>query len=296
MQTTIAHYLEYYSLRLLQELLSIMPRNAALRIGAAIGTLLYWSGAYRSIVRKNMDLVGWWTPVQTAAIKKRLYRNMGRYAVDFLRSTRPRPNYRTHNFETIEAMQQKGKGTIVLLAHFGNWEILADLFGSRVRNLNVVAKPMKNRLVDSWLARKRDNARVTTIYMKNALRRIYSALRNNDLVAVLIDQHAGGGQGTPIPFLGKETATVRTVAGLVHKTGCAVMPVYAIMQEDGAYDIVIAAAEPPDLSGMTEDECITAYQIQHNEIIGSWIRMYPEHWFGWFHKRFREHVRYGNAS
>ncbi|MBN2188692.1 MAG: lysophospholipid acyltransferase family protein [Chitinispirillaceae bacterium] len=289
---TIAHFIEFFALRLLQSLLSLLPRAFALRIGSLTGLILYHSRAYRSIVKKNMALTNLWTPAETKRIIRRLYRNMGRYAVDFLRSGAARPPCRTHNFETIASLRNKGKGIIVLLAHFGNWELLADLFGSQVKGLHVVAKPMKNRLVDAWLEKKRNAAAVTTIYMENALRRIYTALKGNNLVAVLIDQRAGGGQGTLSPFLGKETATVRTVAGLVHKTGCSVLPTYALMQKDGSYDIFISSAEPPDHSGMSDDEAISAIQAQHNEIIGSWIRAYPDHWFGWFHKRFKEHVRY----
>lgn len=286
------HRTEYYLLLILQAILSLLPRPSALALGSLAGRILFFSGAYRSIVKKNMDLVNLWPPEETRAITRRLYRNMGRYAVDFLR-TGKKPRFRTHHFEIIESLRKNGKGIIVLLAHFGNWEILADIFGSRLKSLHVVAKPMKNPLVDAWLAKKRTAAAVRTIYMAKALRPILAALKSNDLVAVLIDQRAGGGQGTLAPFLGKETVTVRTVAGLVHKTGCGVLPVYAIMQKDGSYDIEIDAAAPPVFpAGASDDECISAIQAQHNEIIGSWIRKYPDHWFGWFHKRFKEHVRY----
>jgi KDO2-lipid IV(A) lauroyltransferase len=289
----ISHLLEYRSLRLLQALLSLLPRTVALKVGVLAGNLLYLFGVYRTVVKKNMDFVGLWTPEESARITGNLYRNMGRYAVDFLRNNHRHPTYRTHNFETIQTLLDQGKGIIVLLAHFGNWEILADMFGSQVKGLHVVAKPMKNRLVDEWLAKKRASASVTTIYVENALRKIYSALKHNHLVAVLIDQHAAGVQGTLVPFLGKTTGTVRTVAGLVHKTGCGVLPTYAIMQPDGSYDIMISSVEPPpDLPGKTDDECISAYQLQHNDIISGWIKQYPDHWFGWFHKRFREHIKY----
>jgi KDO2-lipid IV(A) lauroyltransferase len=286
------HSAEYFLLRLIQAILTLLPRPVALKIGSLTGYLLYATGVYRAIVRKNLELVNLWSGRESAAITRNLYRNMGRYAVDFLICNKKQPECRTNHFEVIEALQTKGKGIIVLLAHFGNWEILADLFGSRVETLHVVAKPMKNPLVDNWLAKKRDAASVKTIYMEKALRPILAALKNNDLIAMLIDQRAGGGQGTLVPFLGKETATVRTVAGLVHKTGCGVLPVYAIMQKDGSYDIEISSAEPPKCTGLSDDDAISKIQAQHNEIIGSWIRQYPEHWFGWFHKRFKEHIRY----
>jgi lauroyl/myristoyl acyltransferase len=111
------------------------------------------------------------------------------------------------------------------------------------------------------------------------------------LVAILIDQHAGQ-HGTMIPFLGKEANTVRTVAGIVKKTQCAVLPTYSILQKDGTYDVFISEAPMLDLTGKSDEQAIEAYQIQHNDIISEWIRKYPEHYFGWFHKRYRGIISY----
>jgi lauroyl/myristoyl acyltransferase len=119
-----------------------------------------------------------------------------------------------------------------------------------------------------------------------------TVLRRNGLAAVLIDQHLGG-MGTPAPFLGKTAVTVRTVAGLSRKTGAAAMPMYAIMRGDGGYDIKFFEADMPELGeGAGEEEVISAIQARHNDVISGWIREYPEHWFGWFHKRFRGYVDY----
>jgi KDO2-lipid IV(A) lauroyltransferase len=240
-----------------------------------------------------MEFVNIWTIDEQKTITKKLYRMMGKYAVDFLRRQPPLPPHHIYNEELIQLLFDKGKGIIVLLGHFGNWELLADIFGSKIPCLSVVAKPMRNRLVDEWLARKRAAASVETIYTDHALRKIYEAIKNNGMVAVLIDQNAGS-QGTPARFLGKETSTVRTVAGLVHKTGCAVLPIYAIMGDDGTYDVTMSVAPQPELSGKSEEEAITVLQTQHNDILSDWIKKNPEHWFGWFHKRFRESIQYNS--
>ena len=240
-----------------------------------------------------MEFVNIWTPEEQKTITKKLYRMIGRYAADFLRSSSSLPPHHIHDYELVQPLFDKGKGVIVLLGHFGNWELLADIFGEKIPGLSVVAKPMRNKLVDEWLARKRTGASVETIYSDQALRRIYEALKNNGMVAVLIDQNAGS-QGTPALFLGKETSTVRTVAGLVHKTGCAVLPTYALLRDDNTYDVMIAVAPQPDIAGKSDSECIAAYQLQHNDILSGWIRQYPEHWFGWFHKRFRESIKYNS--
>jgi len=216
---------------------------------------------------------------------------MGRYAVDFLRGFPPLPRYSVVHGEVLDAALADGRGVIILLGHFGNWELLADIFGSKVPSLSVVAKPMRNPFVDRWLTRKRDAAAVDTIYVDNALRKIYEAIKKNGIVAILIDQHAGS-QGTLVPFLGKETSTIRTVAGLAHKTGCAVLPTYALLLEDNTYEIVLANSPLPATEGMSSETIIAESQKRHNEILSDWVMQYPHHWFGWFHKRFKESITY----
>lgn len=295
MPKKLSHLFEYCALCVLQAALSLLPRPAALRLGSLLGTCLHATGVFRRIVRKNLRFVNIWTESEQKEITKKLYRTMGRYAADFLRRTPPLPPHTIRNFELMGPLFDTGKGVIALLAHFGNWELLAAIFGPKIRGLHVVAKPLRNKLVDAWVARRRTAASVEILYAETALRGIARALKENKMVAILIDQNAGA-QGTPAPFLGKQTSTIRTVAGLVEKTGCAVLPAYALLRDDGRYDVFMTVAPPIDNTGKSADEMIAAYQAQHNDIVSGWIRERPEHWFGWFHKRFREHVSYNDPD
>jgi len=245
---------------------------------------------YKKIVEKNFDHVGLWNESEKKRIIPKLYRNMGRYITDFLRKGKE-PPYRVDNEELLDVCSVRGKGTIVVLAHFGNWELLASIWGTKVNKLNVVAMPMKNPLVEKWVHGKRDATGVNTIYTKNALRGMLMALKKNEFTAILIDQSLK--MGTPAQFLGKTADTVRTAAGLIQKTGATALPVYAILQDDGSYYIYISIAEPPKFDSDDDEEAIiTKIQTQHNDILSEWIKQHPEHWFGWFHKRFKRHLDY----
>ena len=263
-----------------------MPRTVALRLGSAAGKVLYRSGVYRRTVKTNLEYVGLWNETEQERITKALYRNIGRYAVDFLRPALPLPVHRVHDFEKIEPLLNCGKGTIVILGHLGNWEMLATVFGERTGRLHVVAKNMNNSIVDTWLLKKRTASAVSTIYTNQALRKMLEVLRSDGIIAILIDQF-GRHHGTPVPFLGKDANTVRTVAGLTRKTGCCVISTTAIMQPDGSYDIPMYTIPEPDCSGLSEEEIVASYQKVHNDILSEQIRTWPEHWFGWFHRRFR---------
>ena len=285
------YYFEYLLLRAVQLKLGVMPRWLALKLGGCAGLILYYFGVYRKTVRGNMEYVGWWDKKQREQITKKLYYNIGQYATDFLRPSSVLPPHTISNIEIAQQHIQQGKGTIVLLAHLGNWEMLAEIFGRRFQDLNVIAKPMKNWFVDSWLAEKRKKTGVRTIYTHQALRKMLEVIKRNGLVAILIDQHAGK-HGTMVPFLGKMANTVRTVAGIVHKTNCSVISSSALIQKNGSYTIDIQCVPSAVTAGKTDEECIAEYQRIHNDMISEWIKKNPEHWFGWFHKRFRGIIGY----
>ncbi|KMQ51568.1 Lipid A biosynthesis lauroyl acyltransferase [Chitinispirillum alkaliphilum] len=287
----LSYYTEFALLRILQFFISALPRRAALFLGIIAGKVMYLCGIYRSVVIKNIQHTELIPDEKHSEFLKTLYRTMGLYLIDFLRNKKKLPPHRIHNLEIFTSSFSKNKGIIVLLAHFGNWELLADIFGSHIGKVNVVAKPMRNNIVESWLLKKRTSASVKTIYTNKGLRKMLGALKKNEMVAILIDQHFGK-MGTPTPFLGKPANTVRTVAGLAHKTGAAVISVYALMNDDYSYDIRIKEIPNPDTTGLTEEAAISRIQHLHNDVLSELISNAPGHWFGWFHRRFKGYVKY----
>jgi len=287
--------LEYILLLIVQRFLAVLPRNRALWLGEKVGSLLYYMGIYRIIVKKNMEHVALWDDrAEMKRIMLSLYRNMGKYAVEFLRPAYPVPPCEIHGFDEIEPLLNSGKGAIVILGHLGNWEMLSTVFGKRTGKLHVIAKPMNNSIVEKWLLAKRNASSVTTIYTSQALRKMMEVIRKDGIIAILIDQFALN-HGTPAPFLGKEAKTVRTVAGLARKTGCSVISTTSIFRPDNGYDINISVVPAPDTSGLSEDEAIALMQKQHNDVLSKQITSYPDHWFGWFHRRFRGYVDYSRS-
>jgi KDO2-lipid IV(A) lauroyltransferase len=237
-----------------------------------------------------MNHVGITEKKKQTEIMKRLYRNTGKLFADLLRPSDIPPPYTIDHFEVAKKALARGKGGIVVLAHFGNWEALASIFGMKLYDLNALAKPMKNKLIDKWLMAKRMKTNVTPIDMANALRKMFMIIRRGGIIAMLIDQYAGS-NGTQALFLGKSANTVRTVAGMLQKTDCGIIFTYALLEKDGTYRIHIE--EGPDLGISKDDEgFIPAYQQAHNDVLSRWIQSHPDHYFGWFHKRFKDSVSY----
>jgi len=287
----LSHILEYVFLRLLEFFIGVIPRKLALQTGSIFGLSLYHLGIYRKIVQRNFDHTGLFPPNKQKKIIRQLYSNIGKYGADMLLPVKKVPHYTVDNLEAVKEPLKHGKGLIAVLAHFGNWELLATFFGTVFSDLNVLARPMHNPYVEKWLLAKRKESRVTPIYASGALRKILSVLKRNGLIAMLIDQYSAE-QGTPAPFLGKTANTVRTVAGLFQKLDFGVVFPYALMQKDGTYRVVIESALPIPVSRDNEEEFITAILKAHNDVISQWITKYPEHYFGWFHRRFKDVISY----
>jgi Kdo2-lipid IVA lauroyltransferase/acyltransferase len=285
----IRHYFGYLPLRIAEAIISFIPRPIALFVGGMAGSLLYHCGIYRSIVEKNFDYVGLFPDKKT--IIKKLYGNIGRYGAEFLRDSTMPPKYAVHNFEAAQAAFDRGKGTCIILAHFGNWEMLATIFGARLPDLNVMVKPLRNPLTEKWVFSKREKARVKPIYFSHSVRKLVTVLKRNGLIAMLIDQYAGS-QGTLVPFLGKPANTVKSPAWLVHTLDCSAIFAYALLEKDGSYRVEIEGCPVPVVSSSDPDEIISAYQNLHNDVLSRWIIEHPDHYFGWFHKRYKGVVKY----
>lgn len=287
----LSHFIEYLALRTLEFAASIIPRPACLALGSCFGMFLYHAGVYRKIVRKNLEHVNIWPADEMQAITRRLYANIGRYMAEFLHTSKKLPCIRFDRIDILEEQQKAGKGIIGIMAHIGNWEIFAPIFAPRISQLTVVTMPMHNRLVEKWLSGKRGRTGINIVYQDQAVRKILGTLRKNGIAALLIDQYAGP-DGTPAPFLGKEANTIRSVAGLIRRVDCSVLGAYAILEKDLSYTVFFENVPASPVPKTDESAFIPVCQAAHNEMISNWIRKYPDHYFGWFHRRFKGTVDY----
>lgn len=288
---SLSHTFEFAFLKTLETIVAVLPRRVSLSLGAFLGSVLYRSGYLRHVVAANMD----WTNTATGALREptvhKLYRNFGRYCTDLLQPVNRFIAYDNDPTPTIQTALSRNKGTLIVLGHLGNWEVLAALFGKRIDGLHAVTQTMHNPLVGRWLEKRRAAAGIIEINRRNALRPILSALKRCQHVAILIDQYPGK-HGSPAPFLGKSVTTVRTVAGLKRRTGAPVLLACALLRPNGSYHVQIVEGRELDVPAANEAAYISTYQKEHNDVLSDWVREFPDHYLGWFHKRFKGDVSY----
>lgn len=283
----LARRCEYLVLLLTVAVTRCLPRRLALWLGELTGGAARWFGVRRRIVRCNLSFVGY-EPNEQQRIERQLYRTIGRYVADMIRSGNRPFVVEAGGTAVVDQAGKAGTGVLLLFSHLGNWEFLMPALAHRLPTAVVVAKPMRNPLVNDWLEKLRSRLApgIHFVPPANALRQSLRSLRAGGMAAFAIDQYAGS-SGLPARFLGHETSTVRSTAGIESRTGCQVLGAYAILGTDNTYHVVVEPL-PSAPAAATVSEILE----RHNDLISDWVRQYPEHWFGWFHRRFKDVVQY----
>ena len=218
-------------------------------------------------------------------ILRRMYFDMGRVAAEtyFGDSKKLFLKAEINGWENLEKAVDMGKGVIMVTGHLGNWELAGRYIASKFK-LSVVAKKQRNRYFDEYTNKIREAENIVLIDKKNAFKPILKLLKKNYIVTILIDQNAGR-DGILTDFLGFKASTFIGAAKIAIKTGCPIVPAFAVRAKDGT-------------NHFTVEEIISPYKFQNDdksvkeltEIISKklekYILKYPSQWF-WVHKRWK---------
>ena len=291
----LRHRLEYALFAVATGLLAVFPRGSASRLGrTAAGLLLPLLGRRRRILLENLARA---FPEKGGGELRRIAREsvetLGAASFEFLEVSRwsladlrERVGYR--GVENLEAARARGKGVILLSAHFGNWELGALAAGQLGEPISVVARPTDNPLIEAEIARRRARFGNRVISKREALREMLRAMRQNETVAILIDQNVMPEEAVFVPFFGRLAATTPSVALLQRKTDAAVVPVYTWPDGEGRYRLTfekpILAEEFAAGSGRAEE--VRLATARYTAVTEEAVRKQPAAWL-WLHNRWK---------
>ena len=176
-------------------------------------------------------------------------------------------------------------GVIMVTAHFGNWEItgnaLTEFTGRRIASL---MRSFSNPKIGELILRQRSGPKVTLADKKLGIRPLLRALNRREIAAVLIDQHAAGGEGVVCEFFGHPASVHKTPALLHLKTGIPIMPEVTTRLPGGDFRFAITAGEliryTPTGDRERDVRIVTQMCISALEKL---IRRHPEQWL-WAHR------------
>jgi KDO2-lipid IV(A) lauroyltransferase len=134
--------------------------------------------------------------------------------------------------------------------------------------------------------RYRSHSGNTPIEKNQSARAILRVLRKGGVVGILADQNAALEDSVFVDFLGTPAATTTGIARIARHTGAPVVPVHSYW--DAALRKYRLRYEPALVLQRTEDEeaDVRNYTALFNEILGRFIRSFPDQWF-WVHRRWK---------
>jgi KDO2-lipid IV(A) lauroyltransferase len=289
-------------------LVNLLPEGFALWVGRQLGNIGYYlDWEHRKVALRNLRVAFGQekSEGEINAIARKTFQHLGMMVIEFFRI----PGMDTETFKekvSIEGLDEalkileKKRGALLLIGHFGNWELMGLMSKVIGNPIMVIAKPVKkNRRLDRLITEIRKAAGLEVIAPEKASRRIIKALSQNRVVGILIDQRAKRSEGVWADFFGRKAPTTPGLAVLAMKTRAPVVPVFMIRNGFQKHRLLIK--EPLELveTGNIKKDVEANTQL-FNHTLESMIREYPDQWFWvhrrWERKRVRHRIRHSSAS
>lgn len=192
------------------------------------------------------------------------------------------------NPELFSICAARGRGLLLLSAHYGNWEWLACAAGLTLRRLGipvtVIVKRQANAAADAWLNLYRQRWGNRTVELERAAWAIGRAFQRREAVALLADQRAAPEQAVWLPFFGSLVPVHVMPAALALRFRVPIILGFAQRQSDGRYRVDLEELSTEGLAASPEGvQELTLRYLQRLEEV---IRRQPELWL-WQHRRWK---------
>lgn len=268
-----------------------MPLSWALKAGEVLGLLFYYLfPSRRRITLDNLKAANLWTSPEVRRIGASMARNMGQNAVEFLRlPSLTKDNMDKHiqwsGLEHLDNALKLNKGVFILTAHLGNWDLVASAYSLKGYQVNLITKHLKIEFLNRFWMAARDQKNITQIYREGAVKEIITALKRNELMGFILDQHTHKSDGVLVDFFGRPAWTTPGLAVLAQRLGAPVVPSFIIRQTDGTHRVFIEPAIP-FVEKESQSETIRYNTQVYTNCLERYIRQYPNQWI-WMHRRWK---------
>lgn len=231
---TISARLGYACFRCFTAVLCLFPLSFWCLLGSMLGWVAwYLSPSYRARLIRNIRIV---TANQTLSRKEQLrlaHKTFQNNISNFLAAGKAatmsdkalHQHYSVEGAENITQALAEKKGSLCLIAHTGNWEILTRIRHDfpEIKRYASMYRELDNPLIEAYWRKKRSKSGCEMFGKKtSSFATSLESLREHGILGLLCDQHAGG-QGTMISYFGKITPTVNLPALIQRRTHSAII-------------------------------------------------------------------------
>jgi Kdo2-lipid IVA lauroyltransferase/acyltransferase len=266
---------------------ALLPYAWLVALGNGLGnTLRFLLGSFNRVSRRNMELC---LPDLSVAERESLvakhFKSLGIALFEtglswWASNERILSLAEIQGREHLDAALARGKGAILLSAHFTTLEIGARILAA-MTPINIMYRPTKNELLAFFLARNRSRHTRRAI-RRDDVRSLVTALRGNEIVWYAPDQSYRKKGAEMVRLFGIPAATNTATSRLAGMTGCAILP-YFVERLPGSrgYRAVIH----PALEDFPSDSPVADAE-RFNHYIEQQVRRVPEQYL-WIHRRFK---------
>lgn len=270
-------------------LLSRLPFESQLKLGAHLGSVLYHLIPSRRKICKTNLIIAFpnKSSIEITTLCKEVYKNIG-YTIAEMATVWFRPlHYYEHRFELIGQSHltdviNSGKGAILLQAHFNTLEFCGAWLGPQIPGLGAVYDNPKNALYAALLKAKRQKF-VSEAIDNRDIRRMVKLLKSGGIVWYSPDQAVSQKRGgIETQFFGQAVLTTPGTARMARMSDAKLLPYLPVRAKRfGYYKLYIY----PAIDTLPGDD-VTAQTNALNCLFEEHINQHPEQYF-WVHKRFK---------
>ena len=285
-------YFLYYLGRFGAFIVYLLPLKISLAIAGFLGNCAFYIlPKYRNIALDNLTKAfgNEKSAKEIKFIARKVFENLGKNACEIINF--PKINeknvdkfIRIENIDIVDRSFARGKGTIILASHFGNWELLGLTFRIKKYPGSTIGRRIYFYKYDNWLNRLRRSQDINVIYRNESPRKMLKVLKENKILGIVADQDVDSVEGVFVNFFRIPAYTPLGPVALARVSEATIVPAFVV--REGCRHVM--KIEPPvELvdTGNKEADLVTNTQ-KWSDVVESYIRRYPEQWV-WIHRRWK---------
>jgi KDO2-lipid IV(A) lauroyltransferase len=255
-----------------------------------MGSAAWWLGFRRRVALDGLRRAfPERTESERRAIGRAAYRQLGRSLAEFsvsraLTNAELDRLVQFDGWDRYEAARAQGRGVVVAVAHFGNWELLARACARRGIPLTAITRALRGRLNARLLAARREGG-MRELPDKGSTKAALQLLRRGETLAIVVDQNMRPARGVFVDFFGAPACTTPAAAVLSLRAGAPLIAAFPVRQSDGTHRVLVQGpfSPPPAARGHSAAVALTQEVTRAVERV---VREHPDHWF-WVHRRWK---------
>lgn len=276
-------------------ILKILPSIYYSFLSRVTGIILFYTmKANRKLILKNMDIVYGDTisKKRKKEMAKDVFTGIVLSLCECIQVTKIRDEQLFGMFiiegeENLKKALDEGKGCVGISPHMGNFPRLQAVLAKKGYPATYFSRPPSGRHLANFFKKLIASENVPLIYTTKRRQAIIYAhrwIQNKGMLCFYIDQHDK--KGVEVEFFNQKVYAPIGAAFFARKYDCPVLGLFTYRMADGRQKIIIEGPYKLQKTENPEEDIRmnTAFFLKRIE---HYIKLYPEHWYSWLHKRFR---------